>query len=85
MVQVKFFYAFNKKQYDELKNTSHKCRSCTNYLYHDELTLLLESLEADDKKKNINAETSQNIERLKVITSTILPGVQQHLQHLEKL
>ncbi|UZR93551.1 hypothetical protein [Chondrinema litorale] len=77
--------AVNKKQYDELKNTSHKCKSCINYLFHDELNNLLESLEEDGKQKNINAATTENMERLKVVTGSILPVVQQHLNQLERL
>ncbi|MBT33006.1 MAG: hypothetical protein CMO01_25390 [Thalassobius sp.] len=77
--------AVNKKQYEELKNTAHKCKSCINYLFHEELNNLLESLEEDGKQKNIDAATTENNVRLKVVTSAILPVVQQHLNQLERL
>ncbi|MEM1136285.1 MAG: hypothetical protein AAGI07_10640 [Bacteroidota bacterium] len=77
--------ALKDNQPESLEKVAHKCKSCTNYLYHEEITQLLEALEQDGRGNNITLATADRVERLKFITAHTLPEVQKHINLLEQL
>jgi hypothetical protein len=77
--------AFEQLKAKELREITHKTKSCTNYLYHAELTILLEEIEKAAMDKNLDSFIKEKIKRVEVITQTILPDIRFHLEQLQSL
>jgi len=81
----KIALAYRSGDIKTLREITHKAKSCTNYLYHTELTSLLEEIEKAALDKKIDDTVKDKISRVGYITESILPDLSFHLEHLESL
>jgi|GEM_PF-6839879 len=77
--------AYKNNDVKELREISHKTKSCTNYLFHTELTDLLEEIEDDALNNQVNETTGLKVERVCLIMEVIYPDIASHLKELQSL
>lgn len=77
--------AYKHKDDNELREVAHKIKSCTNYLYHSELTNLLEEIESAALENKVNGSIGEKIERVCLIIKVIFPDIKFYLEELQSL
>ncbi len=81
----KISMAFRSGDAKVLREVTHKTKSCTNYLYHNELTALLQQIEKAALEKKLDSSVKEKIARVNYIAESILPDLNFHLEQLKEL